>query len=80
MLWSVRAVGFFIWSQLFSPLQPDTGTITPMVFMYQAVFGTEMTAGSDPGAGAAVGVLMTLAVVAMFFLSNVVFREEDVDF
>lgn len=80
VLWSVRAVGFFVWSQIFSPLVPDTSTITPMVYMYQAVFGTELTASSDPGAGAAVGVLMTVIVVILFFLSNALIREEDVDF
>lgn len=76
VLWSVRAVGFFVWSQIFSPLIPDTETITPMVYMYQAVFGTEMSTSSNPGAGAAVGVIMTVIVVLIFAGSNLIFKDQ----
>lgn len=80
VLWTVRSLGFFIWSQIFSPVTAEMQTITPMVYMYQVVFGTEYQVDSAPGIGAAVGVLMVLATIVMFALSNVIFRDSADEF
>ena len=84
VMWSISTVAFFIWSQMFSPLDPDIGTITPMVYMYNLVFGRNLTL-TDPrllnaGAGAAVGVLMTVAVLIVFGLVNILIREKDLEY
>ncbi len=39
IMWSISVAGFFIWSQLFSPLTPDTSTVVPMVYMYVKLLG-----------------------------------------
>ncbi|MBF9017729.1 MULTISPECIES: carbohydrate ABC transporter permease [unclassified Oceanispirochaeta] len=84
VMWSISTVAFFIWSQVFSPLDPDVGTIVPMVYMYNLVFGRNLTL-TDPtllnaGAGAAVGVLMTLLVLLTFSMVNLVFRDKKLEF
>lgn len=84
VMWSISTVAFFIWSQMFSPLDPDIGTITPMVYMYNLVFGRNLTL-TDPsllnsGAGAAVGVLMTILVLLVFSMVNLVFRDKKLEF
>ena len=84
VMWSVTSIAFFVWSMMFSPLDPDVGTITPMVYMYNLVFGRNLTP-TDPrllnaGAGAAVGVLMTLVTVVVFALTNAVIREKKVHY
>ena len=84
VMWSLSTVAFFIWSQMFSPLDPDVGTITPMVYMYNLVFGRNITV-TDPrllnaGAGAAVGVLMTIAVLLVFGLVNLVIRKKELNY
>ena len=84
VMWSVTSIAFFIWSMMFSPLDADVGTITPMVYMYNLVFGRNLTL-TDPrllnaGAGAAVGVLMTLLTIVIFALSNAIIRDKKVHY
>ena len=72
VLWTINAIGFFVWSQLFSPLIPETGTITPMVYMYQEVFGgNTVVLDRNVGNGAAVGVILTLIIVLSFIITNI---------
>lgn len=80
VMWSVTSIAFFIWSMIFSPLDPDVGTITPMVYMYNLVFGRSIGV-ADPalvnaGAGAAVGVVMTFITVTVFGLVNLLIRDK----
>ena len=84
VMWSISTVAFFIWSQMFSPLSADLGTITPMVYMYDLVFNRSIVP-SDPrllnaGAGAAVGVLMTIAVLLVFGSVNLLIRRRDLEY
>lgn len=78
ILWSVRVIGFFLWSQIFSPLTPEMQTVTPMVYMYQVVFGSDINASyADPGLGAAVGVVLTVLVILLYGLANIVFKDRE---
>lgn len=81
VMWTVTTVGFFIWSQVFSPVNLSNGTVTPMAYMYELVFGASSTAVTvrDSGAGAAIGVVMTLIVVIVFFLTNFIVKNDDVE-
>jgi multiple sugar transport system permease protein len=79
-MWSITSVGFFVWSQLFSTVTADTQTITPMVYMYQQVFGAGNTITErNAGLGAAVGVLLGICVVAAFFVTNRVIRSSELE-
>lgn len=81
VLWTISTVVFFVWSMIFSPLNPEPGTVTPMVYMYQMVFGANMVVTErNVGAGAAVGVLLSLMVVAVFVLSTAVVRDDDLEY
>lgn len=84
VMWSVTSIAFFIWSMMFSPLDPDIGTITPMVYMYNLVFGRNLTP-TDPrllnaGAGAAVGVLMSILIISVFGLVNLLIRDRKLQY
>lgn len=82
IMWSISIAGFFIWSQLFSPLTPDNSTIVPMVYMYVKLFGSdsaEMVA-RDAGSGAAIGVILCLFVVIIFQICNRFLRDDDLEF
>lgn len=81
VLWTINAIGFFVWSQLFSPLIPETGTITPMVYMYQEVFGgNTVVLERNVGNGAAVGVILTLIIVLSFIITNILFKDKKIEF
>lgn len=84
VLWTISIAGFFIWSQMFSPLTPDPGTISPMVYMYNIVFGRNLSV-TDPslinaGAGAAVGVILMLLVVFIFGLTSFIFKKDRLEY
>lgn len=81
VLWTISTVGFFVWSMIFSPLNPEPGTVTPMYYMYQLVFGANMVVTErNVGAGAAVGVILSFIVVAVFTLSTRLIRVDDTEF
>jgi len=81
VLWTISTVGFFVWSMVFSPLNPEPGTVTPMVYMYQMVFGANMVVTDrNVGAGAAVGVILSLMVLAIFLASSRIARKDDLEY
>ncbi len=81
VLWTITTVAFFIWSQVFSPLNPEPGTVTPMVYMYQMVFGNNMVVTDrNVGVGAAVGVVLTLIVVVMFVITTKLFKDDNIEY
>ena len=57
-----------------------THLITPVVYMYNAVFGTTGSTARDAGVGAAVGILMALIVLVVFGLVNVLVKDDDLEF
>lgn len=80
-MWSVTSVGFFVWSQLFSTVTADTGTITPMVYMYLQIFGAgNAVTERNAGLGAGVGVVLSLAVVLVFWISNLLLKDDNIEF
>ncbi|MCD9021867.1 carbohydrate ABC transporter permease [Cohnella silvisoli] len=83
VLWSTGCIGFFAWSLMFSNINWNIRTVTPMVYMYNIVFQDAI--GMDPsqknaGAGAAVGMILTILAVAVFTIINFVVKEDDVEY
>ncbi|MEG1476207.1 MAG: sugar ABC transporter permease [Oscillospiraceae bacterium] len=80
-LWTVTVVGFFVWSQMFTPFDIAEGTVTPMIYMYQQVFGSSFgTAERNVGSGAAIGVVLALIVVGVFTAVNICIKDSDLEF
>lgn len=78
--WTVSVVGFFVWSQMWSaPIASELSTITPFVYMYNVTFGTLGNAERDGGLGAAVGVVMALVVLLVFFVMNRLIKDDDLE-
>lgn len=80
-MWSVTSVGFFVWSQLFSNVTADTATITPYVYMYLQTFGSGNTiTDRNAGLGAAVGIVLSILVVAVFVITTKLLKDDDLEF
>lgn len=80
-MWSVTSVGFFVWSQLFSSVTADTQTITPMVYLYMQIFGAgNSVTERNSGLGAAVGVMLSICVVLVFWACNHLLKDDDLEF
>ena len=78
--WSVNAVAFFVWSKMFSPLQAENSTVVPMIYMYEIVFGGRVVRETDAGAGAAVGCILALCVMVIFFVMNRLVKDDDLEY
>jgi multiple sugar transport system permease protein len=81
VMWTVYTVGFFVWGQLFSPVNLSNDTVAPMNYMYELVFGASSAASTtrDSGAGAAIGVILMLAVIVVFFSTNFIVKNDDAE-
>ena len=80
-LWTVRVVGFFAVSKVFSPITTSLATMTPMVYAYEAMFGTDfISVEGRIGIAASACVVMTLIIVIMFSVSNLLWKGETYEF
>lgn len=81
VMWTVSSVGFFIWGQVFDPVNLSYQTVFPLNYMYELVFGSSNAALAvrDSGIGAAIGVIMALLVLIMFGLTNFIVKNDDVE-
>ncbi len=81
VMWTVSSVGFFIWGQVFDPVNLSYQTVMPLNYMYELVFGASNAtqAVRESGIGAAIGVMMAIIVVAVFGLTNFIVKNDDVE-
>ena len=80
-MWSITSAGFFVWSQLFSTVTASNQTITPMIYMYLQTFGAgNVVTERNAGLGAAVGVILSICVVAAFLIINLLVKKDDLEF
>lgn len=81
VMWTVSSVGFFIWGQVFDPVNLSTQTVMPLNYMYELVFGSSNAAQAvrNSGIGAAIGVMMAIIVVAVFAATNFIVKNDDIE-
>lgn len=81
VMWTVSSVGFFIWGQVFDPVNLSTQTVMPLNYMYELVFGSSNASQAvrNSGIGAAIGVMMAIVVVVVFGLTNFIVKNDDVE-
>lgn len=82
-LWTTSTLGFFVWSQMFSPLGPEKSIMTPVMYMYSRTFGTEAglsSADMNAGSGAAVCIVLMLMAVLAFGLINLAIKDDKIHF
>lgn len=74
--WTIYVLGFFIWTQIFSAVNNDVNTITPVVYMYNYAFGpsTGNAATLNAGLAAAIGVVLCAITIVVFILINLLNR------
>lgn len=81
VMWTVSSVGFFIWGQVFDPVNLSTQTVMPLNYMYELVFGSSNASQAvrNSGIGAAIGVMMAIVVVLVFGLTNFIVKNDDIE-
>ena len=78
--WSINTTTFFLWSKMFSSVNTEGSTIAPVVYLYDTVFGGTGIVERDAGAGAAVGVVLTLIIIAIYAIMNVALKDSDLEY
>ena len=78
--WSINTTSFFLWTKMFSPIDTEEYTIVPVVYLYDIVFGGKGVATRDAGAGAAVGVVLTLIIIAVYLIVNRLIKKSDLEY
>ena len=81
VMWTVSSVGFFIWGQVFDPVNLSHQTVMPLNYMYELVFGSSNASQAvrNSGIGAAIGVMMAIVVVLVFGLTNFIVKNDDIE-
>ena len=72
--WSINTTTFFLWTKMFSPIDTESSTIVPVIYLYDMVFGGKGITTRDAGAGAAVGVVLTLIIIAVYLVTEKLFK------
>ena len=78
--WSINTTTFFLWSKMFSPINTEGPTLVPVVYLYDTVFGGTGVVDRDAGAGAAVGVVLTIIIIAIYAIMNTVLKDTDLEY
>ena len=78
--WSINATTFYLWSKMFSPIDTESSTIVPVIYLYDIVFGGKGITQRDAGAGAAVGVVLTLIIIAVYLVTERLFKGNDLEY
>lgn len=78
--WSINTATFFLWTIMFSPVDTEASTIVPVVYLYDIVFGSKGNTVRDAGAGAAVGVVLALLIIAVYFIMNRIIKDDDLEY
>ena len=78
--WSINTTTFFLWTKMFSPIDTEASTIVPVIYLYDMVFGGKGISTRDAGAGAAVGVVLTLIIIAVYLVTEWLFRGNDLEY
>lgn len=80
-MWSVSTSAFFVWSQLFSSVTANNGTLVPVQYMYMNIFGAgNAVTERNAGYGATIGIILALCVVIIFTVVNKVIKDDDFEF
>lgn len=80
IFWSINATTFFLWTKMFSPINTDNATIVPVVYLYDTVFGGKGVVTRDAGAGAAVGVVLTVIIIVVYGITNLLLKDSDLEY
>lgn len=78
--WTISVSGFFVWSQMWSPNTTEKQTITPVIYMYDIVFGSKGNTKRAAGAGSAVGIVLAACVLIIFLIINKTLKDDDLEF
>ncbi len=83
IFWSGGAINLFLWSRVFSANVMSPSTLSPASYMYSLAFGAGSAVGSGSlrvGPATAIGVMLTLSMLAVYAIVYFLFGKEKNEF
>ena len=77
--WTINTATFYLWSKMFSPVDTEASVVVPVMYLYDTAFPSRGSTGADPGAAAAVGIVLALIILAVYLLMNKVIKDDEVE-
>ena len=79
--WSISALQMFAWNQVFTPVGTNAATISPIVYMYEILFGGSFAeTPPDAGLGASIGVFTAVLTQVIYTILNKLLSNDDLEF
>ena len=77
--WTINTATFYLWSKMFSPVDTEASVIVPVMYLYDTAFPSRGSSAADPGAAAAVGIVLAVVILAVYLLMNKVIKDDDIE-
>ena len=77
--WTINTATFYLWSKMFSPVDTEASVIVPVMYLYDTAFPSRGSSAADPGAAAAVGIVLAVIILAVYLVMNKVIKDDDIE-
>lgn len=77
--WTINTATFYLWSKMFSPVDTEASVVVPVLYLYDTAFPSRGSSAADPGAAAAVGIVLAIVILAVYILMNKLIRDDDIE-
>ena len=77
--WTINTATFYLWSKMFSPVDTEASVIVPVMYLYDTAFPSRGSSAADPGAAAAVGIVLAVIILVVYLFMNKVIKDDDIE-
>ncbi len=77
--WTINTATFYLWSKMFSPVDTEASVVVPVMYLYDTAFPSRGSSAADPGAAAAVGIVLAVIILAVYIIMNKVIKDDEIE-
>ena len=77
--WTINTATFYLWSKMFSPVDTEASVVVPVMYLYDTAFPSRGSSAADPGAAAAVGIVLAVIILAVYLIMNRLIKDDDIE-
>ena len=77
--WTINTATFYLWSKMFSPVDTEASVVVPVMYLYDTAFPSRGSSAADPGAAAAVGIVLAVIILVVYLVMNKLIKDDDIE-
>ena len=77
--WTINTATFYLWSKMFSPVDTEASVVVPVMYLYDTAFPSRGSSAADPGAAAAVGIVLAVIILVVYLVMNKLVKDDDIE-